>query len=80
MLHFGDIQYMVRAERDRHKLVDSFTELGWLTDRQKTELVEICKVLILSAIKALDVNLTSQLVKKVPTKVVILSFMFMALL
>ena len=73
MLHFGDLQDMVWAERDRHQLVDSLTELGWLTDRQKAELVEICEVLIVSAIKTLDVDLASQLVKKVQPEIFFLS-------
>ena len=73
MLHFGDLQDMVWAERDRHQLVDGLTELGWLTDRQKAELVEICEVLIVSAIKTLDVDLASQLVKKVQPEIFFLS-------
>jgi hypothetical protein len=77
MLHFCDLQDMVRAERDRHQLFDSFTELGWLTDRQKAELVEICELLIVSAIKTLDVDLASQLVKKVQPEIVLLSLSFL---
>ena len=77
MLHFGDLQDMVWAERDRHQLVDSLTELGWLTDRQKAELVEICEVLIISAIKTLDVDLASQLVKKVQPEIFLLSLLFL---
>ena len=77
MLHFGDLQDMVWAERDRHQLVDSLTELGWLTDRQKAELVEICEVLIVSAIKTLDVDLASQLVKKVQPEIFLLSLLFL---